>query len=134
MIVNDARTALRIGALLAWAAAAFYALMALGLAYPDLGVQRAMFALAAAAYVVGGATLWRGFDRRLIRLGAIANVAVMVIWAVRAATGGSPADGFAIASKLVELVLEVVLLSLLFGPYGDRGPTARERDSGRGPT
>lgn len=116
MIVKDTGGALRIGALLAWATAGFYALMALGIAYPDLGVQRAVFALAGVAYVGGGLILWRGFDRRLIKLGAIANVAVMVLWAVRVATGGSPADGFAIASKLVELILEAVLLSLLFAP------------------
>jgi hypothetical protein len=114
MNVTDTRLALRIGALLAWAAATFYALIALGIPYPDLGAQRAMFALAGAAYLAGGAMLWRGFNRRLIALGAIANVAVMVIWALRAATGGSPADGFAIASKVVELALEVVLLALLF--------------------
>lgn len=125
MIVNDTRIALRIGALLAWTAATFYALMALGIAYPDLGVQRAIFALAGVAYVGGGVILWRGFDRRLVKFGAIANVAVMVIWALRATTGGSPVDGFAIASKFVELALEVVLLSLLFGPYGDRRPNVR---------
>lgn len=125
MIVNDTRTVLRIGALLAWAAAAFYALMALGIAYDDLGVQRVIFAIAEVAYVGGGVILWRGFDRRLIKFGAIANVAVMVIWALRVATGGAPADGFAIASKLVELVLEVVLVSLLFGPCGDREPDVR---------
>ena len=122
MIVNDTRIARRIGALLAWTAAAFYALMALGIAYPDLGVQRALFTLAGVAYVAGGVILWRGFDRRLIAFGAIANAAVMMIWALRVVTGGAPADGFAIASKLVELVLEIVLLSLVFGPYGEREP------------
>ena len=94
--------------------------MALGVAYPDLGVQRALFTLAGVAYVAGGVILWRGFDRRLIAFGAIANAAVMMIWAVRVVTGGAPADGFAIASKLAELVLEIVLLSLVFGPYGER--------------
>jgi hypothetical protein len=60
MIVKDTRLALRIGALLAWAAAALYALIVLGIPYPDLAVERAMFALAGVAYLGGGAILWRG--------------------------------------------------------------------------
>ena len=130
MDVKGARMVRRAGALLAWVAAAFYVLMALGIAYPDLGVQRVIFGVAAIAYAVGGAIMWRGYDRRLFTFGAIANVAVIVIWAVRVATGGAPADGFAIASKVVELALGVVLLALLLSARGvpearDAGPATR---------
>lgn len=122
MTADTTRLALRIGALLAWTAAGFYVLMVLGVPYEDLGVQRVMFAVAAIAYVVGGALLWRGVDRRLLTIGTVANLAVMVIWALRVATGGAPADAFAIASKVVELVLAVILIALLLGPF--RQPAA----------
>jgi hypothetical protein len=125
MAVNDTRSVLRIAAVLAWISAALYALIALGIPYPDLEVQRVMFAVASVAYLAGGAILWRGFNRRLIAFGAVANAAVMVIWLIRAVSGASPADGFALASKLVEVLLEVALLALVFGPFGYRAPESR---------
>jgi len=126
MDVNGARMARRVGALMAWVAAVFYAVMALGIAYPDLGVQRALFGVAAIAYAAGGAIMWRGYDRRVFTFGAIANVAVIVVWAVRVGTGGAPADGFAIASKVVELALGVILLVLLLSAR----PVPGARDAG----
>jgi len=114
MTNHDADPALRLAAALAWASAALYALIALGLPYPDLGAQRAMFALAAAAYAVGGLLLWRGVGTRLLLVGAVANAAVIVIWLVRAASGASPADGFAIVTKILELALGAVIAWVLW--------------------
>ncbi len=114
MAMNDAATtSTRLGAGLAWLSAALYVLMVLGIPYPDLGAQRAMFGLAAASYAVGGVLLWRGVGTRLLVVGIVANALVLVFWFVRALSGASPMDGFALVSKAVEVGLEVVLVIAL---------------------
>lgn len=115
-----ARLSTRTGAVLAWISATLYALIVLGLPYADIGVQRAVFGAAALAYAVGGTLLWRGTSRALLTLGAIANAAVIGIWGLRAIAGVSPSDGFAIASKLVEIALEAVLIARLVTPEPGR--------------
>ena len=114
MAANDPATiSTRLGAGLAWLAAALYALMVLGLPYPDLGAQRAIFALAAASYAAGGVLLWRGVGHRLLVAGIVANALVMAFWLVRAATGASPFDGFAVTTKVAEIALEIALVLAL---------------------
>lgn len=123
---NAATTSTRLGAGLAWLSAAFYVLMVVGIPYPDLGVQRVMFGLAAASYAAGGVLLWRGVGTRLLIVGLVANALVMAFWFVRALGGASPVDGFALGTKAVEIALEVLLVVAL------RQRLLADRETGRG--
>ena len=101
-----------IAAALALISAAIYFAIAVGLTPDSLKSPPApvMF-VAGVAYLVGGFLILRR-DRRLLTLGAVANALVIAAFFVSLALGRSDIEFVSVMSKLVQAVLEGLLLWL----------------------
>jgi hypothetical protein len=71
--------------------------------------------VAALAYLVGGVLILVG-DRRLLILGAVLNPLVLLAYTVAAIKGHVTVDGLSLASKAIQIGLEVSLLWLVLSP------------------
>lgn len=114
-------------AALALAAAAIYLVIAAGWA-PD-GLQtppRPIMLVAGIAYLTGGMLIPRR-DRRLLTLGAVANALVIVAFFVSLALGRSDLAFLSLASKLIQAVLEGLLLWLRRAPQRQLPPSPVSR-------
>ena len=79
-----------------------------------------VLAVAALAYLVGGALVLLG-ERRLLVLGAVLNPLVLLAYTVAAIKGHATVDGLSLTSKAAQIGLEVALLWLILRPTAPAG-------------
>lgn len=100
-----------VAALLSAAVAVLYAVIAFA---PPSGFESPptpVMALAAASYLVGSVVIPR-VERRWLLIGAIANLAVVSLFAISAARGLSTVDALSLGGKALQVLLSAQLVML----------------------
>lgn len=99
-----------------------YFIMAFGFVPEDYKAPPApLLFVAGLAYLVGGLLILR-VGRRLMRIGAVLNLLVLLIFSISLVTGNVTIDALSVSSKVGQLGLEVMLIWIVISQSSEREP------------